>query len=93
MAPKKKAAKKKAAKRKNPRGVVRFRAVFEQCEGWVIGTSPDVPGAVSQERTLARARRNLAIAVADILDLTPKLRKKLEARDPELLHETVTVKM
>jgi predicted RNase H-like HicB family nuclease len=45
-----------------------FTAIIEQDEGWFIGYCPEIPGANGQGRTVEECRRNLAEAIALILE-------------------------
>lgn len=41
-----------------------FTAVYERGEeGWIVASCPEIPGAVSQGRTMEEARENLKDAV------------------------------
>ena len=70
---------------------LRFRAVFKADGKWLLGSSPDVPGAFSQERTLRQARASLEEAVRDLVELDPRLAKKLAVKD-ESVSETLTIR-
>ena len=64
-----------------------FTAVYRNTGEWWVGTVEEVPGAISQERTLEETRESLAEAVQLILDVnreyaeqdatTPLLREPL----------------
>ena len=43
--------------------------VFEQHNGWWIGTVEELPGAIAQECTLDEARASLVEAIQDILEV------------------------
>ena len=45
-----------------------FTAIFEQDGDWTIAYCPEIPGANGQGRTLEECRKNLAEAIALILD-------------------------
>jgi len=45
-----------------------FTAVFERDGDWHIGHCPEIPGANGQGRNLEECRRNLADAIALILE-------------------------
>jgi predicted RNase H-like HicB family nuclease len=45
-----------------------FTAIIEQDEGWYIAYCPEVPGANGQGRTIDECRKNLAEAIALILE-------------------------
>ena len=53
-----------------------FTAVFEKRGKWYIGYVEEVPGANTQGRTLAEARKNLKEALALILKTNRKLTEK-----------------
>src|SRR5262249_19375914 len=55
-----------------------FRAVFVRDGKWFMGSSPDLPGAFSQEKTLDKARVSLLSAARELLELEPELAKKLK---------------
>jgi len=38
-------------------------------EGWIVAECPDLPGCVSQGRTLAQARKNIADAIEGWLEV------------------------
>jgi hypothetical protein len=69
-----------------------FRAVFEKRGRWIVGYSPDVPGANAQERTLTQARRSLVAAVRDLVAMTPRLARRLRsATQGVVAEETLSV--
>ncbi|OFW05521.1 MAG: hypothetical protein A3G20_06830 [Acidobacteria bacterium RIFCSPLOWO2_12_FULL_59_11] len=45
-----------------------FTAIIEKDEDWFIGYCPEIPGANGQGRTVEECRRNLAEAIALILE-------------------------
>jgi len=45
-----------------------FTAIFEQDGDWLIAYCPEIPGANGQGRTRDEARKNLADAIALILE-------------------------
>lgn len=45
-----------------------FTAVIERDDDWFIGYCPEIPGANGQGRTIEECRRNLAGAIALILE-------------------------
>ena len=45
-----------------------FTAVFERDGGWYVAYCPEIPGANGQGKTKEKARRNLADAIALILE-------------------------
>lgn len=65
-----------------------FAATFVHEDGWWLGSSDDVPGALAQERTLDDARESLREAISDILEV----RRELGWSDsPSVVHEHLTV--
>ena len=56
--------------------------VYEEGDdGWIVASVPAVPGALSQGRTRAEARKNVLDALALMLSPDPE-----EKRERELLH-------
>ncbi|HNW93774.1 MAG TPA: type II toxin-antitoxin system HicB family antitoxin [bacterium] len=49
-----------------------YKVKFVKSDGWYAAFVPDIPGAHSQGRTLAEARRNIAEAIELILDSNRK---------------------
>lgn len=45
-----------------------YTAVFEESEGWITAWVEELPGAISQERTLEDARESLKEAIQLILE-------------------------
>jgi predicted RNase H-like HicB family nuclease len=45
-----------------------YTAVFEESEGWITAWVEELPGAISQERTLEEARESLKEAITLILE-------------------------
>ena len=45
----------------------RFRVIIEKTERWFIGSSPDVPGALTQGRTIEEVKENMKEAIHLIL--------------------------
>jgi predicted RNase H-like HicB family nuclease len=45
-----------------------YRATFLKRKNWWVGWSEDVPGALTQGKTLAEAKRNLRDAIRLILE-------------------------
>lgn len=68
----------------------RFTAVFEQDGDWWIGHIEELPGANSQGKTLAEARRNLKEAVALILKANRELAER-ELSGKEAIREELSV--
>lgn len=49
---------------------LKLTVIYEDAgEGWVMARVPEVPGAISQERTRAEAREAVVEAVRDLLEL------------------------
>ena len=48
-----------------------FTAVFEKHGRWYVGYVLELPGVNAQERTLAAARRSLAVALRELTTLDP----------------------
>ncbi|BBL78755.1 hypothetical protein RxyAA322_06090 [Rubrobacter xylanophilus] len=47
-----------------------FTAIFERGEdGWWVATCPEVPGAITQGRTIEEARENLKDAIELVLEV------------------------
>lgn len=61
----------------------KFTAVFERGEdGWILATCPEVPGAITQGRTIEEARENLKDAIHVMLEVMREdAEKELEGRD------------
>jgi predicted RNase H-like HicB family nuclease len=46
----------------------KFTAIYEDGEnGWIVATCPEVPGAITQGRTIEEARENLRDAIHEML--------------------------
>jgi predicted RNase H-like HicB family nuclease len=67
-----------------------FTAVFERDGNWYVAYCPEIPGANGQGRTKEEARRNLAEAIALILE--DRREDGLRGVPPDAERETVTVK-
>ena len=67
-----------------------FTAVFERDGDWYVAYCPEIPGANGQGRTKEDARRNLAEAIALILE--DRREEGLRGVPPDAERETVTVK-
>jgi len=52
---------------------MKLTAVFQQVEGGYVGFVEELPGANTQGRTLAEARRNLAEAVELVMEANREL--------------------
>ncbi|MBI4264583.1 MAG: type II toxin-antitoxin system HicB family antitoxin [Acidobacteria bacterium] len=66
-----------------------FTAVFERDGDWYVAYCPEIPGANGQGRTKEDARRNLAEAIALILE--DRREDGLRGVPPDAERETVTV--
>ncbi len=66
-----------------------FTAVIERDEGWFVAYCPEVPGANGQGRSKEEAKKNLAEAIALILE--DRRADGLRAVPPEAIRETVVV--
>ena len=67
-----------------------FTAVFERDGDWYVAYCPEIPGANGQGRTKEDTRRNLADAIALILE--DRREDGLRGVPPDAERETVTVK-
>ena len=67
-----------------------FTAVFERDGDWYVAYCPEIQGANGQGRTKEDARRNLAEAIALILE--DRREDGLRGVPPDAERETVTVK-
>ena len=67
-----------------------FTAVFERDGDWYVAYCPEIPGANGQGRTKEDARRNLAEAIALVLE--DRREDGLRGVPPDAERETVTVK-
>lgn len=56
-----------------------YRVVLEQEDNTWVATSPDVPGAITQARSLRGALANIKEAIALMLDLPDETNVKVEA--------------
>jgi predicted RNase H-like HicB family nuclease len=61
----------------------RYTAIFEQGDdGWIVATCPEVPGAITQGRTIDEAREMLRDAIHEMLEVMREdAEKELEGRD------------
>ena len=66
-----------------------FTAVIERDGDWFIAYSPEIPGANGQGRTKVEARKNLADAIALILE--DRLRDGLRGLPRDAVREKVVV--
>ena len=67
-----------------------FTAIIERDGEWYIAYCPEIPGANGQGRTEAEARKNLAEAIALILE--DRRKDGLRGLPPEAVREKVTVR-
>ena len=67
-----------------------FTAVFEQHDGWWIGTVEELPGAIAQERTLEEARASLVEAIQDILEVNAEYAARERGNTP-IVREALAV--
>ncbi len=61
----------------------KYTAIFEQGDdGWIVATCPEVPGAITQGRTMNEAREMLRDAIHEMLEVMREdAEKELEGRD------------
>lgn len=61
----------------------KYTAIFEQGDdGWIVATCPEVPGAITQGRTMGEAREMLRDAIHEMLEVMREdAEKELEGRD------------
>ncbi len=57
-----------------------FTAVFEQDEDWWVAWCEEVPGAITQGKTIAQARENLKEAIQLVLDVRREVAAEEAAR-------------
>ena len=67
-----------------------FTAIIERDGEWYITYCPEIPGANGQGRTKAEARKNLAAAIALILE--DRRKDGLRGLPPDAVREKVTVR-
>lgn len=69
----------------------KFTAIFEPGEdGWIIATCPEVPGAITQGRTIEEAREMLRDAIHEMLEVMREdAEKELEGKD--VIRESIEV--
>ncbi len=67
-----------------------FTAVYVQSGAWWIGTVEEVPGAISQERTLDETRESLVEAVQLILEVNREYAAQ-KAGDAPVVREPLLV--
>ena len=68
----------------------RFTAVFEQDGEWWVGSVEELPGALTQGRTLEEARENLREAVLLILEANRELARR-EAEGRHVIREPLVL--
>ncbi|MGI8867130.1 MAG: type II toxin-antitoxin system HicB family antitoxin [Rubrobacteraceae bacterium] len=61
----------------------KYTAIFEQGDdGWIVATCPEVPGAITQGRTMDEAREMLRDAIHEMLEVMREdAEKEIEGRD------------
>ena len=64
-----------------------YTAVFEESEGWITAWVEELPGAISQERTIEQARESLKEAIGLILES----RRDHARREGSVTRELITV--
>ena len=67
-----------------------FTAIIERDGEWYIAYCPEIPGANGQGRTKAEAPKNLAAAIALILE--DRRKDGLRGLPPDAVREKVTVR-
>lgn len=69
----------------------KFTAVYEHGDdGWILATCPEVPGAITQGRSIEEARENLKDAIHMMLEVRREdAEKELEGKD--VIRETIEV--
>lgn len=69
----------------------RYTAIFERGEqGWWIASCPEVPGAMTQGRTIEEARENLKDAIHMMLEVMREDAEK-EIEGKEVIRESIEV--
>lgn len=68
-----------------------FTAIFEQDGEWWVGSVDELPGAVTQGRTLDEARENLRDAVLMVLEANRTLAQRARADRP-VVRESLLLK-
>lgn len=66
-----------------------FTALIEQDEDWFVAWSPEVPGANGQGKTIEECRRDLARAIALILE--DRREDGLRGAPKEALRQVITL--
>ncbi len=67
-----------------------FTAVYVNTGDWWVGTVEEVPGAISQERTLEETRESLVEAVQLILEVNREYTEQ-EIGESQSVRESLTV--
>jgi predicted RNase H-like HicB family nuclease len=67
-----------------------FTAIIEEDNGWFIAYCPEIPGANGQGKTVAACRKNLAAAIALILE--DRREDALRGVPKDAIRETVILK-
>lgn len=69
----------------------RFTAIYETGEnGWIVATCPEVPGAITQGRTIEEARENLKDAIHEMLEVMREDAER-EINGRSVIRETIEV--
>jgi predicted RNase H-like HicB family nuclease len=67
----------------------RFTAIYETGEtGWIVATCPEVPGAITQGRSIEEARENLKDAIHEMLAVVREDAER-EINGRKLTRETI----
>jgi len=67
-----------------------FTAIIEEDNGWFIAYCPEIPGANGQGKTVVECRKNLAAAIALILE--DRREDALRGVPKDAIRETVILK-
>jgi predicted RNase H-like HicB family nuclease len=59
-----------------------YTAIFVESDGWIVGWAQELPGAITQERTLEEARKSLKEAIRLMLEDRPENEIRVIAREP-----------
>ena len=59
-----------------------YTAIFVESDGWIVGWAQELPGAITQERTLEEARESLKEAIRLMLEDRPENVIRVIAREP-----------
>ena len=69
--------------------MAKYRATFLKRDKWWVGWTDDVPGALTQGKTLKEVRDNLKDAIALMLEGVEK--EELPAATAKVVHEVIEV--